>query len=184
MDQTTAFSPPLACELLDGSRIKFARVTMDMWSELTADINAARTKAALDDLNADTTLKPRERAELRMFAFDATVPLHVVMNMSITQPTHITNLLTLAAKVCGHTDDQIRAALKLIPAQDQNSIAHQIAMLPVVRGARGTDADPIKPGVDLSQPLNDSTDGEKPADCSASTESTPANSPTEPSAST
>jgi hypothetical protein len=177
-DQNTAFSPPVVCELMDGSRIRFARAKSKIWAEMSAEIHASQLPATYADIAADASLKPEQRITLRKRARESLVTINTAMNMCLTVDVWIEKFLLRCAKECGHSEEDAKRALDLIPTIEQQEIAEQLAMLPVVSNVKtGTDENPLKPGAVLigSESRQESGD---------STDSTPANSPTEPSSST
>lgn len=178
MDQTTCFNPPLVCQLLDGSRVRFARVTMRQWATMAEEMRAERVALLLAEIDKTDGLKPEEKLKARIAATDHTVSISTAIDRCLNEPNWITRLLENAAKAGGSVGDEATKSLDMIPAIQQASIAHQIAMLPVVKGAKaGTESNPLVPGVDLS--------GESTQDESAdSSDSTPANSPIDNSTST
>ena len=179
MDQTTAFSPPVVCKLIDGTFIRFARADMDLWTLLAAEYNAERIEPTIKDINADATIPPAQKHLAKRVAMDSIVPTYTVMNLCRSEARHVTKLLTEAAKRAGHSADEIAAKLKLIPPVDQFLFADIVATMPVVSGNKeGTDANPFMPGLDFTSVA---PSGEKQSPCSDATDSTPASSLGEPS---
>ena len=177
MDQTTAFSPPVVCKLIDGSFLRFARADMDLWALLAAEYNAERIEPTLKDIEADKTIPPSQKHLAKRVAMDSIVPTYTVMNLCRSEAKHVTKLLTEAAKRAGHSADEIAAKLKLIPPVDQFLFADIVATMPVVKGDKeGTNENPFQPGLDFTSVST----GEKQLPSSSDSDSIPANSPIEP----
>lgn len=178
MDQTTSFSPPVVCQLLDGSFLRFARADMDLWTLLAAEFNAERIAPTLADIDKNAAIPPAQKPLAKRVAMDSIIPTFTVMNLCRSDAKHVTRLLTECAKRAGHTPEEIPGKLAMVPPVDQFLFADIVATMPVVRGEKeGSESDPFKPGLDFTSVST----GEKPTASSDEADTTPASSPIAPS---
>lgn len=170
MDQSTTFSPHVHVKLIDGRTVKFARSMIEHWVNLCEQYKANAVAGALAEIDAIPTadLKPVARAAARTEARELEVPIGAMAHRCIHSPAWLKAHLLAALEEAGGDTANV---LPLIPWQQQQEIAHVIAMLPVVKNdATGSEANPIVAGVEFASTgasTSSSTNDTAPASPSA-----------------
>lgn len=202
MNQTTAFNPHYVVRLFDDRLVRFARSSAEHWMTICEEIKAPKAARLRAELDAMTDLKPGQRLQFIEDIEDIEVSIEQAVNLCRNTPKWIKRHLSLAYVEAGGAEADAAGVLRLIPFTAQQNIAHEIAMLPVVKGAKvGTEENPLVPGIDLEALALEAARLEREAARLAAEEkarastgelssqpsgddtqgSTPASSPTEPS---